>query len=215
MQQIGKKNTHTHSGNRCTFYLLWWFPSVTYSLSNVHIDCLLFFFFFSISVRQFMYGILQARSGLNSLIWARLVYVVSETIVFGGHHRQIDRYCRAPTPCQFSERQRVRSLCVIRREIDFCVHLVCPSLCVSKLNLERPMMYWRGAPWITLLKDASAQNISQKRIGSVLPFAAAGCCRSGHVLIVRRRVMSCRDEANVWQPGVWLQQHELDQAALK
>lgn len=81
MLQIGRKKK-IHSGNRCTFYLLWWFPSVTYSLSNVHIDCLLFFFFFSISARQFMYGILQAWSGLNSLIWARLVYVVSETIVF-------------------------------------------------------------------------------------------------------------------------------------
>lgn len=72
---------------------------------------------------------------------SRLVRGVSETIVFGGHHRQIDRYCRMQTPCQFAERQHVRSLGVIRQEIDFCVHLVCPSLCVSKLNLERPMMY--------------------------------------------------------------------------
>lgn len=68
--------------------------------------------------------------GLNSLICARLVFVygMSETIVFRGHHKQMDRYCHVPTPCQFSERQRIRSLCVIRREIDFCVHLVCPSL---------------------------------------------------------------------------------------
>lgn len=65
------------------------------------------------------------------------MYGMSETIVFRGHHRQILLYASSlsiltAAACVFT---------VIGQEIDFCVHLVCPSLCVSKLNLERPMMY--------------------------------------------------------------------------
>lgn len=46
---------------------------------------------------------------------------------------------RAALPVNSPERQHARPLCVIRREIDFCVHLVCPSLLCFKAQFrERP-----------------------------------------------------------------------------
>lgn len=97
----------------------------------------------------------QARSALNSLICGCRVFGTSEMIVFRGHHRQIARYSHMLMPCHSSEWQHMR---VIRREIDFCVHLVCPSLLCFRAQFGEPCDVSMHAAWITLLTDASAQR---------------------------------------------------------
>jgi len=102
----------------------------------------------SISVRQFMSGILQARSGLNSLIWAsprvppcqRRLFFFPEDIA-----GRIDRCCLFLLVNSLSGK-RVRSPCALSGgEIDFCVHLVCPSLCVFQAQFRKGLWcIWRG-----------------------------------------------------------------------
>lgn len=152
--------------------------------------------------RQSERCILQAWSEPNGLIWARLVFGTSGMIVFGGHHRQIARCCHMQTPCQFSEWQRS---CSPRYQAgDWFLRPSClPFPLCFKAQFRELCDVLTGEPRITPLKDASVQNILQKRIGSVLPFESSVCCCSGHVLVV----MSHRDEANVWQPNIWLQPH--------
>lgn len=166
-------------------------------------------FLLSISVRQFVYGILQARSGLNSLIRACLVPCVRR--VRDDCFRRTSQADRQILPYADSLSILGAAACAFTLCYQAGDWFLCPSclpfpLCF-KAQFREAYDVLTCAPWITLLKDASAQNISEKRIGSVLPFVTVGCCRSGHVLIVRWRVMSRRDEANVWQPNVWLQQH--------
>lgn len=75
----------------------------------------------------------------------------------------------------------MRSLCVIRREIDFCVHLVCPSLLCFRAQFRKPCDVSMRTAWITRLTDASAPRKKKKtscRSGEVLSFC---CCRSEHV----------------------------------
>lgn len=158
-------------------------------------------FLLSISAREFMYGILQAWSGLNSLIWVCLVPCIScvRDDCFPRTwqaDRQILPYADSlsilrAAACAFT-------LCYQAGDWFLCPSCLPFPLCFKAQFREAYDVLTR-APWITLLKDASAQNISPKRIGCVLPFVTAGCCCSGHVLIVRQRVMSRRDEANVWQ----------------
>lgn len=160
-------------------------------------------FLLSISVRKFMYGILQAWSGLNSLIWVCLMPCVS--LVRDDCFRRTSQADRQILPYADSLSILRAAECAFTLCYQAGDWFLCPSclpfpLCF-KAQFREAYDVLTCAPWITLLKDASAQNISPKRIGSVLPFVTAGCCCSGHVLIVRQRVMSCRDEANVWQPN--------------
>lgn len=114
--------------------------SVTYLLSNDHTHCLFFFIskFLGGSSWKVLFKFGRGYACLSVPV-SCFVYGMSEAIVFTeGHQRQI--LPRADSlsilwaaACVFA---------VIRQEIDFSVHLVCPSLCVSKLNLERPMMHW-------------------------------------------------------------------------
>lgn len=187
-------------GWRCTLYLLWrallWF--IFSQMSTL---------IFSNSSRQFMHCILLAQSELKSFKWALFsAHVQHVKGVFGGHHSQIARYRHMSGPCQLPEQQHMLSLCYQARDWFLCPSWLPFPLCF-KAQFREAYDVLTCAPWITPLKDASAQSVLQKWIGSVLSFVRAGCCRSEHVLIVRQRVMSRRDEANAWQPNVWLQQH--------
>lgn len=71
------------------------------------------------------------------------MYGVSETIVFRGHHRQIDRYRRAPHSLSIlpSGSMRARSVLSGGRLISVSILFALP-FCVSKLNLERGLMMY-------------------------------------------------------------------------
>lgn len=163
-------------------------------------------FLLSISARQCMYGILQAWSGLNSLIWVCLENCV---------RRVRDDCFRRTSQADGQILPYADSLSILKAAA--CAFAVCYQagdwfLCPSclpfplcfKAQFREAYDVLTRAPWITLLKDASAQNILQKQIGSVLPFVTPG------LLPFRARpqcVMSRKDEPNVWQPNVWLQKH--------
>lgn len=164
------------------FSLVWHFLSLIVFLNN---SCQAFDVRYSSSL---------VRTKLSEPV-ARLVHGVSETIVFffRGHHRQIDRYCRMPTPCQFSERQH---MCYQARDWFLCPSCLPFSLCFKAQFREAYDVLMR-ALWITLLKDASAQ----KHLAETDRFCPSIC--DGGLLPFRARSSLwclCRDEANVWQP---------------
>lgn len=162
---------------------------VTRFLPNVHADCLFSFSFFQFSARRFVYGILRAWSGLNSLICGRLVPGVRRVRDDCFQRTsQADRQIppRAALPVNSTERQHARPLCVIRREIDFCVHLVCPSLLCFKAQFrERPYdVLTRACCELPSLKKMQAhKKKTHIAPNGLLPLEV--CCRSGHVLVVR------------------------------
>jgi len=156
-----------------------------------------------------MHRLLQAWSGLNSLIWDCLmpcVWHVRDDCFRRTSQADSQILPYADSLSVLSAAAYAFTLCYQARDWFRCPSCL-PFPLYFKAQFRGPYDVLTHAPWITPLKDASAQNILQKRIGSVLSFVTAGCCRSEHVLIVRQRVMSRRDEANVWQPNVWLQQH--------
>lgn len=119
-----------------------------------------------------MYGILQAWSGLNSLIWARLVRCVRRVRddCFQGTS-QADRQIPPSADSLSVLRAAAYAFTLCYQAGDW---FLCPSclpfpLCFKAQFREAYDVLTR-APWITLLKDARAQNMQQERIGSALPF---------------------------------------------
>lgn len=147
-------------------------------------------FLLSISVSQFMYGILQAWSGLNSLIWACLVPCVRR--VRDDCFRRTSQADRQILPYADSLSILGAAACALTLCYQAGDWFLCPSclpfpLCF-KAQFREAYDVLTHAPWITLLKDASAQNISQKR--KVLSF---------HLW---RRVVAVQGTSSLWG-GVW------------
>lgn len=179
--------------------------SVTYLLSNDHTHCLFFF------ISKFLGG--SSWKVLFKFGWG---YACLSVPVLRVRHVRGDCFHRRTSAADTAARR----LLVNSLSGSMCVRCYqagdwfqCPSSLPFPLCFKAQFREAHDALTctlrITLLKDASAQNILQKVMEVVVFWhlwwwvvAVLGTSSLWSV-----RVMSCKDEANVWQPIIWLQEH--------